>query len=181
MILLRDLKCFSVFLRKYTVGRTVFHPFYVSDGRVPRYPDRYTLSLDRYDGSTIMKNKIRLDGLTLIVRSVKRSADYYCKKLGFKLVVDAAPHFALIRVGGPRGGTIGLLCLSNATKGGVKKITAKQKQAFHVELSTDNLDGLYKELLAKGVRINTPPHDEPWERSMDVIDPDGYMLEFAQR
>jgi catechol 2,3-dioxygenase-like lactoylglutathione lyase family enzyme len=128
-----------------------------------------------------MKNKIRLDGLTLTVRSVKRSADYYCKKLGFKLEVDAAPHFALIRVGGPRGGTIGLLSLTKATKNGVRKITAKQKRAFHVELSTDKLDGLYKELLSKGVRIDVPPHDELWERSMAAVDPDGYTLEFAQR
>jgi catechol 2,3-dioxygenase-like lactoylglutathione lyase family enzyme len=148
---------------------------------VPQCPHRCTLFFNRYDGSSIVKNKIRLDGLTLTVRSVKRSADYYCEKLGFELVVDAAPHFALIRVGGPRGGTIGLLSLTKAKKGGVRKRSAKQRRAFHVELSTDNLDGLYKDLLAKRVRINTPPHDEPWERSMDVVDPDGYTLEFAQR
>ena len=59
-------------------------------------------------------------------------------------------------------------------------MTAKQKRAIHVELSTDNLDGLYKELRAKGVRIDIPPHDEPWERSMAAFDPDGYTVEFAQ-
>jgi catechol 2,3-dioxygenase-like lactoylglutathione lyase family enzyme len=127
-----------------------------------------------------MKNKIRLDGLTLNVKSVKRSVDFYCKKLGCKLVVNAAPHFALVRVGGPRGGTIGLLSLTKVNTGGMRKITAKQKRAFHVELSTKHLDALHKELLAKGVHISTPPHDEPWERSMDVVDPDGYTLEIAQ-
>lgn len=130
---------------------------------------------------SMAKNKIRPDGLTLTVRSVKRSIDYYCKKLGFTLEVNATPHFALIRVGGPRGGTIGLLSLTKTKKGGVGKITAKQKRTFHLEFSTENLDGLYNELLAKGVRIDIPPHDEPWERSMATLDPDGYILEFAQR
>jgi catechol 2,3-dioxygenase-like lactoylglutathione lyase family enzyme len=127
-----------------------------------------------------MKNKIRLDGITLTVQSVRRSVNYYCKKLGFRLDVDAAPHFALVGVDGPRGGTIGLLSLTKAKKVGTGKIIAKQKRAFHVELSTDNLDGLHRELLAKGVRVEIPPHDEPWERSMTVLDPDGYSLEIAQ-
>jgi catechol 2,3-dioxygenase-like lactoylglutathione lyase family enzyme len=127
-----------------------------------------------------MKNKIRLEGLTLTVQSVKRSVDYYCKKLGFRLEQDAAPHFALIRVGGRQGGTIGLLSWTQAKKDGIKKITAKQKRGIHVELSTDNLDGLFKELRSNGVRIDVPPHDEPWERSMAVFDPDGYTVEFAQ-
>ncbi len=127
-----------------------------------------------------MKNKIRMEGLTLSVQSVKRSVDYYCKKLGFKLEQNAAPQFALIRVGGRQGGTIGLLSWTEAKKEGVAKMTAKQKRAIHVELSTDNLDGLYKELRAKGVRIGVPPHDEPWERSMVAFDPDGYTVEFAQ-
>jgi catechol 2,3-dioxygenase-like lactoylglutathione lyase family enzyme len=130
-------------------------------------------------GGPDMKNKIRMEGFTLTVDSVKRSTDYYCKKLGFKLEMNAAPHFALIRIG-PRSGSIGLLSWAEAKKDGHKKMTAKQKGAIHVELSTDNLDGLHKELRAKGVRFHVPPHDEPWERSMSALDPDGYTVEFAQ-
>ena len=58
--------------------------------------------------------------------------------------------------------------------------SAPQARAIHVELSTDDLDGLYAELLAKGITIDVPPHDEPWERSMTAFDPDGYSVEFAQ-
>ena len=36
------------------------------------------------------------------------------------------------------------------------------------------------ELKAKGVVFHAPPHDEPWERSMTALDPDGYSVEFAQ-
>jgi len=121
-----------------------------------------------------------MEGLTLTVASVKRSIDYYSKKLGFKLELNAAPHFAMIRVGGPKGGTIGLLSWAQAKKDGAKKTTAAQKRAIHVELSTDDLDGLYKKLRARGVLFHEPPHDEPWERSMTAFDPDGYPVEFAQ-
>jgi len=128
----------------------------------------------------MQRSKVRLEGLTLTVNNVKRSVDYYSKKLGFKVEVNAAPHFAMIRVGGSNGGTIGLLSWNVAKKEGAKKMSPKQKRAIHVELSTDDLDGLYKKLKSKGVRFHEPPHDEPWERSMSAFDPDGYTVEFAQ-
>ena len=48
------------------------------------------------------------------------------------------------------------------------------------QLSTDDLDALYGELKARGAQFHTPPHDEPWERCMDIRDPDGYTVEIAQ-
>jgi hypothetical protein len=30
------------------------------------------------------------------------------------------------------------------------------------------------------VEFFEPPHEEPWERSMRVHDPDGYTIEFAE-
>lgn len=58
--------------------------------------------------------------------------------------------------------------------------TAAQARGVHVELSTDHLDELYEELRARSVQIDVPPHDEPWERAMTILDPDGYSVEFAQ-
>ena len=52
---------------------------------------------------------VRLEGLTLRVADVRRSIEFYCNKLGFTVEINKAPQFALIRVGGPTGGTIGLL------------------------------------------------------------------------
>jgi Glyoxalase/Bleomycin resistance protein/Dioxygenase superfamily len=49
-----------------------------------------------------------------------------------------------------------------------------------VSCGTDDLETLYKDLLAKGVKIDVPSHDEPWERSMTAFDPDGYSVEFSQ-
>ena len=124
--------------------------------------------------------KIRMEGLTLSVQSVEISIDYYVNKLGFQLEWDAKPHFAMIRVGSGGGDTIGLLAWTEAEKDGATKTSPEQKRAIHVELSTDDLDGLYEELKSKGVRFHSPPHDEPWERSMTAFDPDGYSVEFAQ-
>jgi catechol 2,3-dioxygenase-like lactoylglutathione lyase family enzyme len=124
-----------------------------------------------------MTDRIRLEGLTLTVASVERSIEYYGGKLGLKVEWNAAPAFAMIRHG---AGTIGLLSVLEARKEGVVDSTPEQKRAIHVEFSTDDLDGLYEELKAKGIEFHQPPHDEPWERSMTALDPDGYAVEFAQ-
>ncbi len=124
-----------------------------------------------------MPEKMRFEGLTLTVDSVERSIDFYGGKLGLKVEWNAAPAFAMLRVG---TGTIGLLSVVEARKEGVEDTNAAQKRAIHVELSTDDLDGLYEELKSAGVVFHQPPHDEPWERSMTAFDPDGYAVEFAQ-
>ena len=124
-----------------------------------------------------MLEKMRFEGLTLTVESVERSIDFYSGKLGLKVEWNAAPEFALLRVG---TGTIGLLSVAEARKEGVEDTKAAQKRAIHVEFSTDALDGLYEALKSAGVAFHQPPHDEPWERSMTAFDPDGYAVEFAQ-
>ena len=86
----------------------------------------------------------------------------------------------MIRVPGSGSGTIGLSSAAEARKEGVEDSTPTQKRAVHVEFSADDLDGLFEELKAKGLTFNQTPHDEPWERSMTVLDPDGYAVEFAQ-
>jgi catechol 2,3-dioxygenase-like lactoylglutathione lyase family enzyme len=123
---------------------------------------------------------LRMEGMTLTVSDVTRSLEYYTEKLGFTCVLNAAPHFALLRIGGAAGASIGLLAWSEAKKEGAVKTTPKQKRAIHVELSTADLDALYKALCRKGVKFHTPPHDEPWERSATAFDPDGYSIEFAE-
>ncbi len=124
-----------------------------------------------------MTEKMRFEGLTLTVESVERSIQFYSGKLGLTVEWNAVPAFAMLRLG---SGTIGLLARTEAEKEGVIASSAEQKRAIHVELSTDDLDGLFQELAAKGVVFHQPPHDEPWERSMTAFDPDGYAVEFAQ-
>jgi uncharacterized glyoxalase superfamily protein PhnB len=124
-----------------------------------------------------MKTKIRLEGFTLTVKNVKKSIEFYTKKFGFDCIVNAAPNFAMLKMGDH---TIGLLSSSIAKKEGATPSSKKHNQNIHVELSTDDLDGLYEDLKKKGVKFITPPHDEPWERSATALDPDGYAVEIAQ-
>jgi catechol 2,3-dioxygenase-like lactoylglutathione lyase family enzyme len=124
-----------------------------------------------------MSEMMRFEGLTLTVESVERSIEFYAGKLGLRVEWNAAPAFAMIRVG---AGTIGLLSVAEARREGAEDTSPAQKRAIHVEFSTDNLDGLYEELRGKGVVFHQPPHDEPWERSATAFDPDGYSVEFAQ-
>ena len=124
-----------------------------------------------------MSEKMRFEGLTLTVANVERSIEFYSGKLGLTVEWNAVPAFAMLRLG---TGTIGLLALAEAEKEGVMPSSDLQKRAIHVELSTDDLDGLYEALKANGVVFHQPPHDEPWERSMTAFDPDGYAVEFAQ-
>jgi catechol 2,3-dioxygenase-like lactoylglutathione lyase family enzyme len=123
---------------------------------------------------------MRFEGLTLTVDDVERSVAFYTTQIGLKLEWNAAPAFAMLRVEGAGGGTIGLLSVVEARKEGIADMSALQKRAIHVEFSSDDLDGLYEELKARGVVFHQPPHDEPWERSMTALDPDGYSVEFAQ-
>jgi catechol 2,3-dioxygenase-like lactoylglutathione lyase family enzyme len=124
-----------------------------------------------------MSETMRFEGMTLTVESVERSIEFYAGKLGLRVEWNAAPAFAMLRVG---AGTIGLLSAAEARKEGVEDSSAEQKRAIHVEFSTDDLDGLHEQLKAKGVVFHWPPHDEPWERSATAFDPDGYSVEFAQ-
>jgi hypothetical protein len=52
--------------------------------------------------------EVRLEGLTLLVADVRHSIEFYGDKLGFAVEIDNAPQFAMVRIGGPTGGTIGL-------------------------------------------------------------------------
>ena len=124
--------------------------------------------------------EVRLEGLTLRVADVARSIEFYRDMLGFAVEIDKAPQFAMIRVGGPTGGTIGLLVHDGGDPLGSKSTTPRQRAGIHVELTTDRLDALYEQLKARGVEFFEPPHEEPWERSMRVHDPDGYTIEFAE-
>ena len=127
-----------------------------------------------------MQDMLRFEGLTLTVESVAASVEFYGTTLGLEVAHNAAPAFAMIKVGGQLGGTIGLLSVEEARKEGAHEMTRDQRRAIHVEFTTDDLDAVYETLTARGMTFHQPPHDEPWERVMTGFDPDGYSVEIAQ-
>lgn len=114
-------------------------------------------------------NAIRLEGLTLPVADLARSLAFYRDLLGFAVTYES-PAFALVRIG---DGSLGLLRAAAPGPAG-------PRANVHVELSTDDLDGLYDELTRRGAAFSGPPTDRPWERAVSLLDPDGYRVEFAQ-
>lgn len=115
---------------------------------------------------------VRMDGMSLPVADVQVSVAFY-SRLGFttELTDPSGKGFALMRIG---GGTVGLA----RQKGGEE--APKVRDGIHVELSTDDLDGLYAWMQQAGIQVETPPHDRPWERVMVLRDPDGFRVEFSQ-
>jgi catechol 2,3-dioxygenase-like lactoylglutathione lyase family enzyme len=143
--------------------------------------DSDMMTVDRKGDSEIGRIiEVRLEGLTLRVADVRRSIEFYGNKLGFTVEINKAPQFAMIRVGRPTGGTIGLLVHDSSDPLGSNSATLRERAGIHVELTTDHLDALYEQLKGRGVEFFEPPHEEPWERSMRVHDPDGYTIEFAE-
>ncbi len=124
-----------------------------------------------------MRENLRFEGLTLTVESVEESLRFYRDKIKLDVAFVSLPAFALLRAG---EGTVGLLSLQEAVKEGAARTTPEHRRGIHIEFSTDDVDVLYASLSADGVEFVEPPHDEPWERSMTALDPDGYSVEFAQ-
>lgn len=125
--------------------------------------------MNRKRTSTTMAETIRFEGLSLPVSDVARSVAFY-RLLGFEVEVSRS-MFVLLRLG---EGTLGLL------KQDLSGWAQEARENTHLELSTDHLDVLYKELQAAGMHFHEPPHDELWERAMATYDPDGYTVEIAE-
>lgn len=113
----------------------------------------------------------RLEGLSIPVTDLARSVAFYTR-LGFTLEYQdpSGQRFALLRTS---GGTLGLLRRD-------AEASAAFRDLVHIELTTDDLSGLYTECCDQGIDIEAPPRDRPWERVMTLRDPDGFSVEFAQ-
>jgi catechol 2,3-dioxygenase-like lactoylglutathione lyase family enzyme len=110
------------------------------------------------------------EGLSLPVADLDRSVSFYVS-LGFAEEVRNG-RFALLRFG---TATLGLL-EAGAAVGRFGPAAA----LVQVEMGVDDLDALYRDLLARGIEVRVPPRDRGFERSLQLRDPDGFTVEFAQ-
>lgn len=104
-----------------------------------------------------------LTGLTLHVKDVEQSLEFYKKIPDARVIVHRPGHFALMMIG---KGQLGLL--------------RHDEGKFHVEIDTPSLEAMHDALCANGLKPETPPEDRSWgQRDFLLIDPDGNMLEFG--
>jgi catechol 2,3-dioxygenase-like lactoylglutathione lyase family enzyme len=107
--------------------------------------------------------EVSLDGLTLHVKDVERSREFYARIPGAQLTVHRPGQFALFQIGKAR---LGLLQLAQG--------------AFHLEMEVPDLERAYEQLRQAGIEPQSPPVRRPWgETDFHVLDPDGNILEFA--
>jgi hypothetical protein len=77
-------------------------------------------------------------------------------------------------------GTLGLLDLGAGVRRDADAGGARLRAFVQVELGTDDLDALHADLVGRGVPVHTPPRDRGFERSLQLRDPDGFTVEYAE-
>lgn len=110
----------------------------------------------------------------LLVTDVAAALDYYREKLGFDVsTYEANPeHYGYARRDS--------CYLHFACVGGVEP-RPNHPDMFDLYVYTDDVDGLYAELVGRGVDVLDPPTDRAYGlRDFRVRDPDGHELAFGQ-
>ena len=118
---------------------------------------------------------IWFEGLTLPVSDLDTSIRFY-EALGFAAEIRVE-LFCLMRYG---SGTLGLLAAGPRMERDAAAGGGSMRPLVQVEMGTDDLDGLYADFLARGLPVHTPPRDRGFERQMQLRDPDGFTVEYAE-
>ena len=115
------------------------------------------------------------EGLSLPVSDLDRSIRFY-ESVGFVTEISAE-RFGLLRHG---SGTLGLIEIGDGVVRDAEAGGGRLRGFVQVEMGTDDLDGLHADLVARGVPVHVPPRDRGFERQMQLRDPDGFTVEFAE-
>lgn len=117
----------------------------------------------------------RISAVTLKVKDMEKSCQFYSRLPGFKLVFGGAPNdvFTTFEVGKE---SINLELISGDQRDDFGRII------FH----TDDVDRLYlymknDRFISSAATFETEPANAPWgERFFHIREPNGYQLSFAQ-
>ncbi len=107
-----------------------------------------------------------LEGVSLHVKDVKSSIEFYSRIPGAELVFERPGQFARFKIG----------------DGYLHVVQIQANKGFHIEMTTDNLNDMYDSLTAAGIEPESRPVTRPWGKTdFRVLDPDGNILEFDAR
>ncbi|GLQ10589.1 lactoylglutathione lyase [Devosia yakushimensis] len=116
-----------------------------------------------------------------------RSIAFYCDLLGLRLILrKAAPRgggeLAFLDAGNAQ---LELICPSPSVTTPVRRLPNTEAGVRHLTFAFENIDIAFQKLVDAGVPVIEPPRDalnqEILNRVAFVLDPDGNIIELAQR
>ncbi|HJY10482.1 MAG TPA: VOC family protein [Nitrososphaeraceae archaeon] len=127
----------------------------------------------------------RISAVTLIIKNMKRSCNFYSKIPGFRLAYGGSSNdsFTTFEIGGDMPKMYLNLELATNHK---SENDISAKYFWRVIFHTDNVDKLYSYFkgnveISKVIQFENEPTDAPWgERYFHIFEPDGYQLSFAE-
>ena len=130
-----------------------------------------------------MVNVYKISAVTLLIKDMKRSCDFYSKIPGFKLIYGGSPCdlFTTYEIG---NSAVYLNLELSKTMTNSQKGDARN--AVKIILHTENVDKLYfyfknDKTICRLILFENEPTNASWgERYFHVRDPDGYLLSFAK-
>ena len=112
--------------------------------------------------------------ISLQVRDIAASADFYEKYLGFPRV-DGPPHAVVF------GTTPAAFAVRGAMPGVDLDDATPLGKGVGIWMHAPNSQEIHDTLVSAGVTISSPPIDGPFGRTFTFADPDGYQITLHDR
>ncbi len=120
-----------------------------------------------------------VSGLTLYVKNLKKTAEFY-ESLGLEIRKREANHITAYS----NWFWMDFIAIAKEDRAEFKEeVNLSRKGAgAYFYLSVENVDQVHKELVSKGLKPTSEPQDSPFgNREFGMHDPDGYNLVFFKR
>lgn len=131
-----------------------------------------------------MNSVYRISAVTLVIKNMKRSCNFYSNIPGFRLTYGGSnDSFTTFEIGADMPKMFLNLELATNSK---SEYDISAKHFGRVIFYTDNVDKLYSyfksnEEISNTILFENEPMDAPWgERFFHILEPDGYQLSFAE-
>jgi catechol 2,3-dioxygenase-like lactoylglutathione lyase family enzyme len=131
-----------------------------------------------------MMKVYKISAVTLLIKDMERSCNFYSKIPGFKLVYGGSPpdSFTSYEIGDNTSVYLNLELFKTTTN----SQECETKNFGKIILHTEDVDKLYSyfkknQVISKLIVFENEPSNASWgERYFHIHDPDGYLLSFAK-
>jgi catechol 2,3-dioxygenase-like lactoylglutathione lyase family enzyme len=117
------------------------------------------------------KSSIKLNHMSLIVKDVQKSRDWYVGNLGLNLEFEVLKN--------------GFVALEDSEGFGFLLAEGKPgknpERNLAIYFQVENVDRLHKRLSSAGLKFDHEPKHTEWGYGPELLDPDGYVLRFFDR